>query len=81
LLDGLVHPLHRRKGIATELFSGGLQSVSKSSITSAQVSVLETNVSAIGLLNHLGFAFIRHFQRPAAGSQAGRGQQPQAKAR
>jgi mycothiol synthase len=61
LLDGLVHPLYRRKGIATELFSSGLQHVSKSSITSAQVSVLETNASAKGLLNHLGFTFIRHF--------------------
>jgi mycothiol synthase len=61
LLDGLVHPLHRRTGIATELFSSSLQRVSKSSITSAQVSVLETNASAKGLLNHLTFAFIRHF--------------------
>ena len=61
LLDGLVHPLHRRKGIATELFSSGLQRVSKSSIPSAQVSVLETNASAKGLLYRLRFTFIRHF--------------------
>ncbi|MGW8303469.1 MAG: GNAT family N-acetyltransferase [Desulfobacterales bacterium] len=61
LLDGLVHPLHRHKGIATELFSAGLQRISKSAITSAQVSVLETNASAKGLLNHLTFTFIRHF--------------------
>jgi mycothiol synthase len=61
LLDGLVHPLHRRTGIATELFSSGLQRVSKSGIKSAQVSVLETNASARGLLNHLTFTFIRHF--------------------
>jgi mycothiol synthase len=61
LLDGLVHPLHRHKGIATELFSGGLQRIRKSSITSVQVSVLETNDSAKGLLNHLGFTFIRTF--------------------
>jgi len=61
LLDGLVHPLHRHKGIATELFSSGLQRISKSGITSAQVSVLETNASAKGLLNHLGFTFIRNF--------------------
>jgi len=61
LLDGLVHPLHRHKGIATELLSSGLQRVGKSGITSAQVSVLETNASAKGLLNHLKFTFIRHF--------------------
>ena len=61
LLNGLVHPLQRRKEIATELFSRGLQRISESGITSAQVSVLETNASAKGLLNHLGFTFIRYF--------------------
>ena len=61
LLDGLVHPLHRHKGIATELFSSSLQRISKSSITSVQVSVLETNAPAKGLLRHLKFDFIRHF--------------------
>jgi len=61
LLDGLVHPLHRRKGIATDLFSYGLQRVKESGNTSAQVSVLETNASAKGLLNRLGFSFIRYF--------------------
>jgi mycothiol synthase len=61
LLDGLVHPLYRRKGIAAELFSSGLKRVNESGIPSAQVSVLETNASAKELLNHLGFTFIRHF--------------------
>ena len=61
LLDGLVHPLHRHKGIATELFSSGLQRISKSGIASAQVCVFETNASAKGLLSHLTFTFIRHF--------------------
>ena len=61
LLDGLVHPLHRRKGIATELFTRGLQRVNESGINAAQVSVLETNASARGFLNHLGFTFIRYF--------------------
>jgi mycothiol synthase len=61
LLDGLVHPLHRHKGIATELFSSGLQHISNSGITSAQVSVLEDNASVKGLLSHLKFTFIRHF--------------------
>lgn len=61
LLDGLVHPLHRRKGIATHLLSSGLQRVSESGIKSAQISVLETNSSARGLLNHFAFTFIRYF--------------------
>ena len=61
LLDGRVQPQHRHKGIATKLFSRGLQRVSESGINAAQVSVLETNASAKGLLNHLGFTFIRYF--------------------
>lgn len=61
LLDVLVHPLQRRKGIATELFTSGLQRIKESGIKSAQVSILETNAPARGLLKHLGFTFIRYF--------------------
>ena len=61
LLDGRVHPLHRRKKIATELTSRGLEHVRESGIASAQVSVLETNASAKDFLNHLAFKFIRYF--------------------
>lgn len=61
LLDGLVHPLHRRKGVATELLTSGLQRVRKSGIKTAQVSVLETNAAARAFLNHRAFARIRYF--------------------
>ena len=61
LLDGFVHPLHRRKGIATELFSSALRRVKESGIKSAQVSVSEANASARGFLSQLGFTFIRYF--------------------
>jgi mycothiol synthase len=61
LLDALVHPLHRRKGIATELFSSGLQRISKSGIRAAQVSVLESSAAARAFLTHLEFVFIRYF--------------------
>ena len=61
LLDGRVHPLHRRKGIATELISRGLLRISESGITSAQACVLETNASARDFLNHLAFKLIRYF--------------------
>jgi mycothiol synthase len=72
LLDGLVHPLHRRKGIATELFSNASQRVKESGIKSAQVSVLETNASAKGLLDHLGFRFIRYFLKMQLELNSGR---------
>ena len=61
LLDAVVHPLHRRKGIATELFSYGLHRVKESGDISAQVSILETNAAAKGFLKRLGFKFIRYF--------------------
>ena len=61
LLEGRVHPQHRRKGIATELFSRGLQRVRECGIKSAQVSVLETNDTARDFLSHLAFNFIRYF--------------------
>lgn len=61
LLDSLVHPVYRRKGIATELFSNASQRVRDAGIESAQVSVFETNASAKALLNHLDFRFIRYF--------------------
>ena len=61
LLDVLVHPLHRRKGIATELLPYGLQRIKRSGIKSAQISVLETNAAARGLLKRFRFTFIRYF--------------------
>lgn len=63
LLEGLVHPRHRRKEIATELFSRALQRVREAGIKSAQVSISENNSAAKGLLNHLGFTFIRYFSK------------------
>lgn len=61
LLDVLVHPLYRRKGIATELLQYGLRRIKRSGIKSAQISVLETNAAAKKLLKHLGFTLIRYF--------------------
>jgi mycothiol synthase len=80
LLDGLVHPLHRRRGIATELVSNGLQRVKAAGIKSAQISLSETNASARRLADRIGFTFIRDFfkmrldmnstRMPAAGKNA-----------
>ncbi len=61
LLDVLVHPLHRRKRIATELLPCGLQHIKRSGIKSAQISVPQTNAPAKGLLKQFGFTFIRYF--------------------
>jgi mycothiol synthase len=61
LLGGLVHPRHRRKGLATKLFTSGMQRVKESGIRASQISVSETNSAAKSLLNHLAFSFIRYF--------------------
>ncbi len=77
LLDCRVHPLHRRKGVASKLFSSSMQRIREAGIKTAQISVSETNSAAKSLLMKLEFQFIRHFfemkldfnniQLPAAG--------------
>ena len=61
LLEGLVHPRHRRKGIATKLFSSSMQRVKASGVNAAQISVFENNAAAKSLLTKLEFQFIRNF--------------------
>ena len=61
LLDGCVHPLYRRKGIAKKLLSNALQSIKASGIKRAQVSVPESNTGAKKMLNKAGFIYIRYF--------------------
>jgi len=61
LLEGMVHPRHRRKGIATKLLSGGMQRVKSSGVRVAQICVLENNAAAKNFLTKLEFQYIRNF--------------------
>jgi mycothiol synthase len=61
VLDCLVHPEHRRKGLATELFHYASRRTRESGARVAHVNVLEDNVAAKGLLSKLGFRFVRRF--------------------
>jgi mycothiol synthase len=61
LLAGLVHPRHRRKGIATKLFSSSMQRVKASGVRAVQISVLENNAAAKSFLTKLECQFIRNF--------------------
>jgi len=61
VLDCLVHPEHRRKGLATELFHYASRRAGESGARVAHVSVLEDNVAAKGLLSKLGFRYVRRF--------------------
>ena len=61
LLDGLVHPLHRRKGVATDLSGYAIRHARAAGIRSAQICIPETNLAAKKMLSGLGFRFFRHF--------------------
>jgi mycothiol synthase len=61
LLECMVHPRHRRKGLATKLFSSSMQRAKESGVRTAQISVLENNSAAKSLLIKLEYQFIRNF--------------------
>jgi mycothiol synthase len=61
VLDCLVHPEHRRKGLATELFHRASRRARESGARVAHANVAEDNVAAKALLSKLGFGFVRRF--------------------
>jgi len=61
LLDGLVHPLYRRKGVATILFEHAVRHAKGAGIKVAQICIPETNLAAKKILSGLGLRFFRHF--------------------
>jgi mycothiol synthase len=61
VLDCLVHPEHRRKGLATELFHCASRRARESGARVVHVNVTEDNVAAKALLSELGFGFVRRF--------------------
>jgi mycothiol synthase len=61
VLDCLVHPEHRRKGLATQLFHYASRRARELAARVVHVNVPEDNVAAKGLLSKLGFMFVRRF--------------------
>ncbi len=61
MLECMVHPLHRKKGIATKLIRRAIRHAEAAESKVAQVSVPEINLPARNLASRLGFQFIRHF--------------------
>jgi mycothiol synthase len=61
LLDGLVHPHFRRKGVATALFSHAMQRARDLGANVMHISIQEANAAARNLVSKLGFKFIRYF--------------------
>jgi len=61
LLDGLVHPLQRKKGIATELFAHAAEHARQAGLRVAQICIPQKNQAAKNLVKRLGLQFIRRF--------------------
>ena len=61
LFDILVHPKHRRAGIATELFQYAVKRAKEYGARVAQAEVPNTNLAGKGLLTSLGFRSVRRF--------------------
>jgi mycothiol synthase len=61
ILQCMVHPLHRKKGIATVLIQRAIQHAEKAQSKVMQVCVPQTNLPAKNFASHLDFKFIRCF--------------------
>ena len=61
VLDCLVHPRHRRRGMATTLLACAMGRASELGAGVAHVNILQDNLSAASLLSRLGFEPVRRF--------------------
>jgi len=61
LLDCLVHPEHRRQGLAKSLLERAIKRARELPVTMIHISVLEGNAVAREALSRLGFAEVRQF--------------------
>jgi mycothiol synthase len=61
ILECMIHPLHRKKGIATELIRRAIRHAEAAESEVVQVCVPQINLPARNLASHLGLKFIRHF--------------------
>ena len=61
ILECMIHPLHRRNGVATELFWEVGRYAGEAGSRKLQVCIAQDNLAAGNLASRLGFKFIRHF--------------------
>ncbi len=61
ILECMVHPAHRKKGIATELIRRAIRHAEAAESKVVQVCIPEINLPARNLASRLGFQFIRYF--------------------
>jgi mycothiol synthase len=61
VLDCRIHPEHRRKGLATELFNCAIDSIEQLGVEAIDVNIGQDNVVAGKMLTGLGFSIVRQF--------------------
>ncbi len=61
ILDCLIHPLHRRKGVATELIRHAIRRAREADCKVVQVYIPQINLPARNLASRLDFKYIRRF--------------------
>jgi mycothiol synthase len=61
VLDCRVHPEHRRKGLATELFNCAIDRIEQLGVEVVHVNIGQDNVVAGKMLTGLGFSIVRQF--------------------
>ena len=61
ILDCLIHPDHRRKGLASKLLGHAMHRAKELRVKVAHVNIPQNNVVAKSVLTKLGFRFVRRF--------------------
>jgi len=61
ILHCLIHPEHRRRGLASRLFGHAVHRTRELGLKTAQVNISQDNEVAKSVLSKLGFSFIRRF--------------------
>ena len=65
VLDGWIHPEHRRQGLATKLFSYATEHAKELGAKVIHINIREDNVVATGVLHRLNFRFIHRYSELA----------------
>ena len=61
ILNCLIHPEHRRKGLATKLLGYAMHRAKELGVKVAHVNIAQDNVAARSVLSRLGFRFVHRF--------------------
>jgi mycothiol synthase len=61
ILNCLIHPDHRRQGLASELLRYAIHRAKELGVKVAHVNIPEDNITAKSMLSKLGFRFVRRF--------------------